>query len=386
MMTIQGAEDQGPADAVAVIGTGAVGSMALWSLASRAGVPVHGYDSYAPGHDRGGYGGDSRIFRIAYQEGAQYVPMLLRARELWRELEGTTGSSLLNHCGGLTIGGAGDPGVERVRDATRQFDLPHARITAEEGRHAYPHLAWGSGDEAVLDHSSGVLRPEKAVAAAAHYAEVLGARLHRYSTVSDLTADSDGVTVVADGHEARYWHVILAPGPWAHELSFLDALPLEIHEITTAWFPIRAPHADDLKDAPVVIRNGAHAFSCFPSLDGETVKVSQHSVPRPRITSPESAARNPEPKIFTALRETVRRHLPGLRPDPIRVGTYADCFTPDGHGILGSIPSLPGVTIATGFSGHGFKLAPTLGEAAADLALTGATTHGIAHLSPQRFT
>lgn len=46
----------------AVVGVGSVGAMVLWQLAQR-GVQAVGYDAYAPGHDRGAAGGESRILR-----------------------------------------------------------------------------------------------------------------------------------------------------------------------------------------------------------------------------------------------------------------------------------------------------------------------------------
>lgn len=58
---------------VGVIGLGAIGSMALWQLAKR-GVDVTGFEQFGIGHDRSGVGGESRLFRVAYKEGAQYVP------------------------------------------------------------------------------------------------------------------------------------------------------------------------------------------------------------------------------------------------------------------------------------------------------------------------
>src|SRR5215475_2096201 len=91
---------------VAVIGTGTMGSMTLWNLA-RAGIPAIGFEQYTLGHDRSAAGGESRIFRVAYREGPQYVPMLLRARDLWRELEAEAGRDLLTVTGGLMIGDAG---------------------------------------------------------------------------------------------------------------------------------------------------------------------------------------------------------------------------------------------------------------------------------------
>ena len=71
---------------IAVVGVGAMGSMALWQLAVR-GHDVTGFDRMGVPHDTGAHGAESRIFRLAYREGAQYIPLLKRSLDLWRELQ-----------------------------------------------------------------------------------------------------------------------------------------------------------------------------------------------------------------------------------------------------------------------------------------------------------
>jgi sarcosine oxidase len=60
-------------------------------------------------------------------------------------------------------------------------------------------------------------------------------------------------------------------------------------------------------------------------------------------------------------------------------------LTPDEHFVIGRHPEHAEVVIACGFSGHGFKFAPVVGEILADLALAGQTRHDIALFDPARF-
>jgi sarcosine oxidase len=60
-------------------------------------------------------------------------------------------------------------------------------------------------------------------------------------------------------------------------------------------------------------------------------------------------------------------------------------MTPDEHFIIGPHPQAPSCTVACGFSGHGFKFAPAVGEILADLSIHGTTEHPIAMFSPRRF-
>src|SRR5438270_8244590 len=88
---------------VAVVGVGAMGSMALWRLAAR-GARVVGLERFEPGHDKGSSHGESRIIRTAYYEGPQYVPLVQESFTLWRQLERESGTSLLTTTGALMIG------------------------------------------------------------------------------------------------------------------------------------------------------------------------------------------------------------------------------------------------------------------------------------------
>ncbi|GAA4862861.1 N-methyl-L-tryptophan oxidase [Saccharopolyspora cebuensis] len=369
---------------IAVVGTGTVGAMALWQLARR-GIAAVGFDAYAPGHDRGGYGGQTRIFRTAYREGAEYVPLLRRALEGWRTLETETGSTLLTRTGGLTIAPEGHPDLDMVRTCAAAFDLPHEELSPTESMERFPQLPVEPDETVFLDRTAGVLRPEKSVIAAATRAESLGATVHRYCPVQGIEADDHGVRLRTPEGQHRFDRVLLTPGPWATELAQSAALPLEVHQITTMWFQQRRPGEFGLERTPIVLRSGPTAYTSFPAVDGDTVKVSLHSVPRPRIPSAEHITRNPAPELVAAMREAVTRFLPGVHPDPVRVGGYADSFTPDGHAIAGHLPGLPNTTVLTGFSGHGFKMAPVLGEIAADLVVDGTTDHTITHLDPARY-
>ncbi|MFC7037592.1 N-methyl-L-tryptophan oxidase [Nonomuraea rubra] len=363
---------------VAVVGTGAVGSMALWRLAGR-GIPAVGFDAYAPGHDRGSAGGESRIFRTAYKEGPRYVPLLREARELWAELDRGAGRRLLTPVGGITVGPREHPAVLAALAAARAHDLPVEVLTGRRAAERAPEYPLRDGEVMVADPDAGYLRPEPAVVAAAAAAEQAGARILRYTPVKEVRQDTTGVTVVTeDGGEHRFTHAVLAPGPWARRL--LPDLPIAARAITSTWFPRRYETLFDPGRCPIAIRVGEPAYSCFPSMDGAGVKVNLH-VPWRDLDSPDALERSAPPAYVRQVAAAVAATLPGLRPDPIRVATFADAFTPDGHGLLGTRGR---TVIAAAFSGHGFKLAPVFGDIVADLVETGTTTRDIDHLAPNR--
>ncbi len=78
---------------------------------------------------------------------------------------------------------------------------------------------------------------------------------------------------------------------------------------------------------------------------------------------------------FPAMAQaTVTRAWAGLRE-----------MTPDDHALIGPVPEVPNLWLATGFSGHGFMQAPAVGEAVGQLLLRGASDIDITALRPSRF-
>src|SRR3954451_7934057 len=116
---------------VIVLGTGGVGSAACYSIAKR-GAKVLGLDQFEGGHDRGSSHGQTRVIRQAYFEHPDYVPLLLRAYELWRTLEQTTGTDLLQQVGLLQVGPPQGAVVPGVLEAARLHGLKVEPLTADE--------------------------------------------------------------------------------------------------------------------------------------------------------------------------------------------------------------------------------------------------------------
>jgi sarcosine oxidase len=369
---------------VAVIGTGTMGSMTLWRLA-RAGIPAIGFEQYTLGHDRSGAGGESRIFRVAYREGPQYVPLLLRARDLWRELEAETGRGLLTVTGGLAIGDAGSAGIGSVIACAERFSLPHEVLDAGAMAARYPQHRLLPGEIGVLDRLAGVIRPEFAVLAAARRAQELGATIHERTRVTAVESGGDGVTVHTGGGDYRVRHAVVAAGPWTARFAPWLAPRITPRRVVMTWQMAKDPADYHPARFPVCIRDsdGVH-ISAFPTLDGGSVKTAV-SASFSDLDDPDDLDRNVDPGLLTVVTDAVARFLPGLVPGPIRVAAYMDGYTPDGHAVVGQLPGADGVLVLGGFSGHGFKFAPAIGAAAADLIGHGKTSLPVAFLSPARW-
>lgn len=361
---------------VAVVGTGTVGSQAAWRLAAR-GAEVVGYDRFAPGHDRSAAGGETRVFRSVQTHDSRYVPLVRHADTLWQQLQEETGRELRRLTGALVMGPADDPQMRTVVDGVAEHDLDHEVIDAEVTAKRFPQFRVDDGDLVILDPRAGFIRPELTVQTAARRAEELGARIRRYTPVREVVpVVGGGVEIRTDTDAERFDAAVVTPGPWVGDL--VPGLPWEVsvYRAVSAWFlPDEDPPAD--AERPAFIRCGDTSFYGIPSPDGLTVKLGLPQAHHEPVDDPNRLNRTVAPKELETFTAVVRRHLPGLNPDPVRVSVFMEGYTETNLPLVGPLPGCDDIVLLAGFSGQGFKLSPAMGDIAADLVLEGCTSQPI---------
>lgn len=368
---------------VAVIGVGTIGSMAMWRLAER-GVETIGFERYAPGHDRGAAGGNTRLFRLAYMEGAQYVPLLKQSLGLWRELSRQSATDLLVQCGGLNIGRLRDTSMQQVAESASSHNLELQTLGRAAMADRYPQHVLAEDESAYFDPAAGFLRSEQSVVVAAARAESLGARILRYHRVERIEPGRDCVVIEAEGSTWKVRTAVLALGSWAPSwLPSALARSVRPKRVLLSWFAPR--HIQDFEPEvfPVFTRqSGSDFLYGAPTADHASVKVCGL---RPSdIDDPDRFERRHGPDELADAVRLLRSHVTGLHPDPVRSASFTDLYSSDGHGITGHHPEAPNIVLAGAYSGRGFKLAPAVGDAVARLAV-GEAAPEIAFMAPERF-
>ena len=368
---------------VIVVGLGSMGSSAAYALAAR-GLRVIGLDRFTPPHDRGAHAGDSRIIRMAYMEGAEYVPLLARSYELWRELQESTGESLLTVTGGLTLGLASSAAVSGALATAREHVLPHEMLDAAEIRRRFPAFVPVDDEVGLFEEVGGLIRPERAIAAQLSLARAHGADLRTGVAVEDWHADDSGVAVTTADGVVVADRLVLAPGGWAAGLVRLRVALRVQRRVQHYWRPSR-PELFSAGRLPVWIWEYAQDEAAYglPEVDG-AVKASLHHGHDP--ADPAIGAAPVRPREIAEMRGWLNGRLPSLAEGEW-IGSTPCLYTltPDEHFVLGPHPDHPNVCVACGFSGHGFKFTPIVGEVLADLVTTGGTAHPIELFHPGRY-
>jgi sarcosine oxidase len=368
---------------VAVIGVGTVGSMLMWQLARR-GVPAIGFERHAPGHDRGAVGGETRLFRVAYAEGAQYGELLRQALSCWRELESESETALLVQCGGLAIGELRGDYIDRLLVSARSAGVPVEVFDRRTAHDRYPQHLLRDGEVAVLDRQAGFLRCEPAVIAAAEAAERHGATLLRHTSVDKVFERTDHVEIRAGDAVWRVRDAVLCAGSWtARFLPVPWRAHVQARRVPLSWFAARRPDEFTPDRFPIFIRRtGAVEIYGAPSVDGVSVKVTSGVGSRP-VDDPDQVERRHGRAEISAISRAVGELLSGLHPHPVRTDTFTDLYSSDATPLVGRTTTGGRLLVATGFSGRGFKYAPALAAVVAD-ALAAGTEVPLAFMSPSR--
>ena len=366
-----------------VVGLGAAGSSSAFHLSSR-GRATLGLERFGPVHSHGSSHGRTRIFRTAYSEGSEYVPLTRRAQELWRDLATATGERILRRTGGLYIGRRDNPTISGAIRSAIAFSLVHEVLVPSEVSRRFPQFSLEADEVAVWDPEAGALFPENCIRAYASQAIERGAELHYGEAVESWTATSGGVEVRTRRETYHARSLVLSAGPWTSNLVGDPALPLEIERQFVLWFPSRDPGAASPDRMPVFLWNRGPEMHTYGLPDfGDGVKVGSWAG---KVTaSPESADRVLQEGDAAPIREFVARSLRGVEP---RESDSVSCLytnAPDGHFVLGRHPKLPNVMIVSACSGHGFKFASVVGELVAQLVCDGRTELDISRFDPARF-
>jgi sarcosine oxidase len=360
-----------------VIGLGAMGSATLHQLARR-GARVLGIDRFNPPHEFGSSHGQTRITRLAVGEGPEYVPLVKRSHELWREMESALGVELMVQCGGLVLGrpeGGGEMhGQGNFVSATiavaRQFGIAHEVLGPPAIAERFPQFVLRGDEVGYFEAESGFLRPERCIAAQLELARGAGAHIVTGATVSALNSDGAGVEVIASSGIYLAAHAVLSAGAWNPALAGgRFAKTLRVRRQALHWFLPDDPALYAPQRCPIFIwshgADSSQAFYGIPVADahgGVKVGTQQHEFD----TDPDSAQRSVSTAEGEAMHaQHVRGRFRGLSARRSHAAACLYTVAPQSRFVIDRHPRIECATVISACSGHGFKHSAALGEALA---------------------
>ena len=367
-----------------VIGVGGMGSAAVYHLASR-GVRALGIERYDIPNEMGSSHGVTRMIRLSIQEGPSYVPLVRRAYELWRQLEKVAGERLLFTTGSIRAGIEGNHMFEGAKEACDAHNIPYEVLTGPEANQRFPGYQLPEEALAIYQPDGGFLLSERCIVAHVAAALDLGAEVHGREQVLGWEPKGDGVEVRTDRGAYTAQNLIVCSGAWTAKLLPRLAEFAKPERQVLAWFQPERPELfrpDTFPVFGVVVDEGR--FYGFPSFGIPGFKVGRtHHLDQQ--VDPDDMDRESHLEDEKVLRDFTRRYFPQAAGPTLGLKTCLFTNSPDGHFILDVLPGLPQVSVAAGFSGHGFKYCSVVGEIMADLAQHGDTPHDLSMFRLARF-
>jgi sarcosine oxidase len=337
---------------VAIVGGGVMGLSTAWVLAKR-GRTVVVLEQFDVGSPRCSSHGASRVYRTFYDK-QHYASMALEALPLWRDLEQDVGAELLRIVGSIST-------LERIDSDRANLDalgVPYEILTADEAGARFPdvHLP---GD--VLH------QPDTAVLAAdatlAGLKRRLGGAVREGARVTAIDEVGSHIAVTGDGFTIEAETVVASCGAYAPALLSACGIDLAMEptQETIAYFRHRSGTLPD--GLPVINDLGRLQRYGLPTPSLRAYKLAEHGtgpLVDPRTVDIGTTAERVERLAYAAS-----EYLPGFDPEPVGAETCVYENTPDRDFV---IDRRGRIVVGAGFSGHGFKFAPLIGQVLADLA------------------
>jgi monomeric sarcosine oxidase len=374
---------------VAIVGSGIMGASAAYELA-RKGASVALIDQAALPNPQGASVDHSKIFRFAYPD-PLYVRMAVEALRFWRELEQQSATPMLAEAGLLMLANRAAGFETQTYEALGSQGLAAQLLDSAEVCERFPQFHKAANAFAVFDPSGGILHADKAVQATINLARRFGAEVFENEQVVALEKDGQGSLLRS--HTEQSWRsslLLVASGPWTRKLlpDFANLLTPTRQEVVY-FEPAAGKSPNDgnanfaISAFPIFIEMDSGYYG-FPVHHKGALKIGNHL--KGQTLDPYAFDEEVGAGFIEGCREFFARTIPALAD--ARVLKSHVCIynnSPDDDFIIDWHPHMEGVLLATGFSGHGFKFGPLIGQMVAELLLEGTCKYPLERFRLARF-
>jgi sarcosine oxidase len=372
---------------LAVIGVGGMGSAIAKHAAARK-LKVLGLEQFSIPNMRGSSHGATRILRLGLNEGPTYVPLVLRAVELWRELQAKIGWPIFHNCGSLDVALPQSRIFQGSKAACEKFGIAHEILEADQTNHRFPGITPAPEMLAVFQPGSGFVLPELAIMAHVHLALEAGAEIHGHEVVLGWESRRDGYLIRTERAAYQARQIVFSAGAWMGRLLAEQRVPVVPERAVLGWFAPKANLQNFKPDRlPVWIMEWPEEghFYGLPIYGIPGFKLGRvREIPSPAL-DPAQPRREPDQEDEADMRHFLKKAFPDADGPVLSMAT---CFfenSPDRTPIIDRLPGEKAAWIVGGFSGHGFKYCSVIGELMADLITTGSSRFDLTPFGLSRF-
>ncbi len=334
---------------------------------AKRGLKVLGIEQFGIAHNLGSSHGETRIIRQAYFEHPDYVPLAVRAYELWEDLEAESRSQLMQLSGVVLAGPAEGEAIAGSKLSARQHGLDLEELSPRDAESRFPGLRFSEDLAIVYEPHAGYLFVEDCVQTHIEQALKYGGSLLTNEAVQEWSSDGKTVTVRTTKETYQAAGLVITAGAWAAKLLNDLALPLTVLRKPVFWHGATTGYQKAIPRLPgflFELSNGV--FYGLPGRDGKSVKLAEHSGGQ-TVVDPHFVDREISLEDHRKVTDFQTQCVPAVVSHPQSQNVCLYTMTRDGHFVVDRHPRYSNVVLGAGFSGHGFKFTGVIGEALADL-------------------
>lgn len=368
-----------------VIGVGGVGS-AVVAHAARRKLSVLGLEQHALPNRRGSSHGVTRILRVGLHEGPTYVPLVLRALELWNELGREIGTPIFHNNGSFDVAPPESPIFRGSKAACEKHNLKHEILDAKETHRRFPGITPDPEMLSVFQPGSGFVLSELAIEAHLNRALTDGAELHGHETVLSWDKRGEKYRVVTTRGTYEAESLVVATGAWAGRMLAPLGIPIKPERQVVGWF--------QPKEMPELFRPARMPSWIIDSATlGHFYGLPIHGIPGFKLSKfffgdiidPNRPLVDVQPQEEEVMRVFLRRYFPKADGPVMSLGATFFENTPDRDFVIDRLPGHQNLWLAVGLSGHGYKYCSALGEVMIDLITSGKSRFDLSPFRVDRF-
>jgi len=356
------------ADAV-VIGAGVNGASTAYNLIKRGLKRVVLLEKYLLAS--GGTGRSAALVRQHYSN-EELILMVKRAIQVFHHFNEEVGGD----CGFVNCGWAFlvpdyvSDGFSRNMQMQQRLGIQTQEISKPELLAIEPRLVLDDVSRIAYEPGSGYADPHSTTYSYCQRFRELGGEMMQMTAAEGLVIEAGAVKGVKTGHgEIATEIVINAAGPWAPYVGKWAGLDVPIQvtreeEIIIESSDVGGPPKTAISDMAKAIYYRPH---------GRTHTLLGRGFPKEyEYVDPDHYRESADPKFIEEASTTFVKRIPAFEK-ALFVNAYTGLYdvTPDWYPILGRVEEVKGFIMCAGFSGHGFKLGPAIGELMAEEAIDG---------------
>lgn len=370
---------------VTIVGLGSMGMSCAYYSASK-GAKVLGLEQFTSPHNKGSHNGQTRIIRKAYFEHPDYVPLLQKAYDNWYKLENISNTKLFYKTGLNYFGTREGELLESILQSSKAYNVPIRKVKNAQGFKLQQNIS------GIHEEEAGFVLPEQTISSYKELLSKTDANILENTLVTSWAEKGELIEVHTKDQTFFTKKLIITIGAWVSKLlpEYKDLF--RVTRQAQAWINVK----DKEKYLP-------ENFSCwnietpeigglfygFPFLEKGIVKQEgiklAHHFPESEGAINDKSKKASQKQIDT-LHNLIQKYFDVEQYEIIKSCTCLYTNSTDENFVIDYLPETnQNQIIAAGFSGHGFKFVPGIGELLADMALENAKDKHLDFLSLARF-